>query len=57
MIIVVLRNLFHLGKRKPHLNKKGNNAFAKNLLHQIDFFFPYHLVTVNDCLSDNLEKA
>ena len=57
MIIVVLRNLFHLGKRKPHLNKKGNNAFAKNLLHQIDFFFPYDLVTVNDCLSDNLEKA
>ena len=26
---------FHLGKRKLHLNKKGNSAFAKILLHQI----------------------
>ena len=26
---------FHLGKRKLHLNKKGNSAFAKNLLHHI----------------------
>ena len=27
---------FHLGKRKLHLNKKGNSAFAKNLLHYIN---------------------
>ena len=27
---------FHLGKRKIHLNKKGNNAFAKKLLHHIN---------------------
>ena len=27
---------FHLGKRKLHLNKKGNNLFAKNLLHHIN---------------------
>ena len=27
---------FHLGKRKLHLNKKGNSAFAKNLLHHIN---------------------
>ena len=27
---------FHLGKRKLHLNKKGNSLFAKNLLHQIN---------------------
>ena len=52
---------FHLGKRKLHLNKKGNSAFAKNLLHHINrtdwSFIPYDLVTVNDCLSDTLEKA
>ena len=24
---------FHLGKRKRRLNKKGNSAFAKNVLH------------------------
>ena len=52
---------FHLGKRKLHLNKKGNSAFAKNLLHHLNrtdrSFFLYHLVTVNDCLSDTLEKA
>ena len=27
---------FHLGKRKIHLKKKGNSAFAKNLLHHIN---------------------
>ena len=27
---------FHLGKRKLHLNKKGNSLFAKNLLHHIN---------------------
>ena len=27
---------FHLGKRKLHLNKKGNSAFAKELLHHIN---------------------
>ena len=27
---------FHLGKTKFHLNKKGNGAFAKNLLHHIN---------------------
>ena len=27
---------FHLGKKKLHLNKKGNSAFAKNLLHHIN---------------------
>ena len=27
---------FHLGKRKLHLNKKGNSAFAKSLLHHIN---------------------
>ena len=26
---------YHLDKRKLHLNKKGNSAFAKNLLHHI----------------------
>ena len=26
----------HLGKRKLHLNIKGNNALAKNLLHHIN---------------------
>ena len=26
---------FHLGKRKLHLNKTGNGAFAKKLLHHI----------------------
>ena len=35
---------FHLGKRKLHLNKKGNSAFAKILLHHINktdrSFFP-----------------
>ena len=35
---------FHLGKRKLHLNKKGNSIFAKNLLHHISRtdrpFFP-----------------
>ena len=43
------------------MNKKGNSAFAKNLLHHINrtdwSFIPYDLVTVNDCLSDTLEKA
>ena len=52
---------FHLGKRKLHLNKKGNTAFAKSLLHHINrtdwSFIPYDLITVNDCLSDTLEKA
>ena len=27
---------FHLGKRKLYLSKKGNNVFAKNLLHHIN---------------------
>ena len=27
---------FDLGKSKLHLNKKGNSAFAKNLLHDIN---------------------
>ena len=27
---------FHLGKRKLHSNKKGNSAFAKNLLDHIN---------------------
>ena len=27
---------FHLGKMKLHLNKKGNSAFAKKLLHHIN---------------------
>ena len=52
---------FHLGKRKLHLNKKGNSAFAKNLLHHINMtewsFFHYDLVTVNDYLCDTLEKG
>ena len=51
---------FHLGKMKLHLNKKGNSAFAKKLLHHINrtkWLFPYDLVTVNDCFSDTLEKA
>ena len=49
----------HLGKRK--VNKKGNIAVTKKLLHHINrtywSFFLYNLVTVNDCLSDTLEKA
>ena len=52
---------FHLGKRKLDLNKKGNSAFAKYLLHHINWtdwsFFPYDLVTVHECFSDALEKA
>ena len=52
---------FHLGKRKFHLNKKGNSAFAKNLLHHINItewsFFHYDLVTINDYLCDTLEKG
>ena len=52
---------FHLDKRKFHLNKKGNSAFPKNLLHHINrtdwSFIPCDLVTVNDCLSDTLEKV
>ena len=35
---------FHFGKRKLHLNKKGNSAFEKKLLHHINkkdlAFFP-----------------
>ena len=27
---------FHLGKRKLHLNKKGDSAFAKKLLHHLN---------------------
>ena len=27
---------FHLSKRKLYLNKKGNSAFEKNLLHHIN---------------------
>ena len=42
------------------MNKKGNSAFAKNLLHFINrtdwSFIPYDLVIVNDCLYDTLEK-
>ena len=52
---------FHLGKSKLYLNKKGNSAFAKNLLHHKNrtdsSFFPYHLVFINDCLPGTLEKA
>ena len=43
------------------LNKKGNSAFAKNLLYHINrtdwSFFPYDLVAVNESLSNTLEKA
>ena len=43
------------------MNKKGNSAFAKHFIvsYKQDrlIFFPYDLVTVNDCLSDTLEKA
>ena len=49
----------HLGKRK--VNKKGNIAVTKKLLHHINrtywSFFLYDLVAVNDCLSDTLGKA
>ena len=52
---------FHLGKRKLYLHKKGNSAFAENLLHYINranwSFCPYDLVIVNECLSNSLEKA
>ena len=52
---------FHLRKRKLYSNKKGNSVFAKKILHHISStdrsIFPYDLVTVNDCLSDTLEKA
>ena len=51
---------FHLGKRKLHLNKKGNSAFAKNFTASYkqdkSIFFPYDLVTVNDFLFDTLKK-
>ena len=51
---------FHLGKRKLHLNKKGNSVVAKNFVASYKqdrlIFFPYDLVTVNDCLSDTLKK-
>ena len=43
------------------MNKKGNSAFANNFIASYKqdrlIFFPYDLVTVNDCLSDTLEKA
>ena len=44
------------------MNKKGNKAFAKKkLLHYINrtdwYFFPYGLVTVNECLSNTLKKS
>ena len=50
---------FHLGKGKLHLNKKGNSAFKSIASYKQDrlIFFPYDLVTVNDCLSYTLEKA
>ena len=50
---------FHLGNRKLHLNKKGNSAFKFTASYKQDrlIFFPYDLVTVNDCLCDTLEKA
>ena len=52
---------FHLGKSKLHFHRKGNRAFAKKLSHNINravsSFFPYDLVTVNECLSNTLEKA
>ena len=51
---------FHLGKRKLHLNKKGSSAFPKNFIASYkqdrSIFFPYNLVTVNDCSSDTLKK-
>ena len=52
---------FHLGKRKLHLNKKGNNTFTKNNIASYKqgrfVFFLYGLVNVNDCLSNILEKG
>ena len=46
---------FPLGKRKLHLNKKGNSTFDH--INRKDWSFPYDLVTVNDCLSDTLDKT
>ena len=52
---------FHLGKRKLHLNKKGNNTFTQNNIASYKqgrfVFFLYGLVNVNDCLSNILEKG
>ena len=43
------------------MNQKGNSAFQKIYCiiktGQIDLFFPYDLLTVNECLSNTLEKA
>ena len=49
---------FHLGKRKLHLNKKGNSAknFIGSYKQDILIFFPCDLITVNDYLSDTLKK-
>ena len=52
---------FHFGKRKLHLNKKGSSAFAKKFIGSYKqdrlIFFSYDLVTINDCLSDTLDKT
>ena len=51
---------FHLGKRKLHLNKKGNSerqTFIESHKQDRLIFLPYELVTVNECLSNTLEKA
>ena len=52
---------FHLGKRKLHLNKKGSSAFTKKFIGSYKqdrlIFFSYDLVTINDCLSDTLDKT
>ena len=51
---------FHLGKRKLYLKKKENclcKKFIASYKQGRLIFFPYDLVTVNDCLSDTLEKA
>ena len=51
---------FYLGKRKLHLNKKGNSVFAKHFIASYKqdklIVFPHDLVTVSDCLSDTLKK-
>ena len=50
------------GKGKTNIQKilKGNSAFAKYFIASYEqdrlIFFPYDLVTVNDCLSDTLKK-
>ena len=48
---------FHLGNRKFHLNKKEAVKTVSSYKQDRLIFFPYDLVTVNDCLSVTLEKA